>query len=129
MNEETPLSPEQEQIEKKLSEAFHLMCDGFPEPMQLCHKTHRIVAVNPAAEKYGRVPGANCARNCPSLKAGLCRRLLMTQKNRTTWFHLPAEGERRASTAYWIQIDGYPDYYLHFGIGITINYEANPTED
>ena len=30
---------EQEQIEKNLSEAFHLMYDGLPEPVQLCHKT------------------------------------------------------------------------------------------
>ena len=36
---------EQEQIEAKLSEAFHLMYDGLPEPVQLCHKTYRVVAV------------------------------------------------------------------------------------
>ena len=56
---------EQEQIETKLNEAFHLLCDAFPEPMQLCHKSHRVIAVNPAAEKYGRTVGQNCARGCP----------------------------------------------------------------
>ncbi len=50
---------EQEQIEAKLSEAFHLMYDGLPEPVQLCHKTYRVVAVNPACESYGRKPGCD----------------------------------------------------------------------
>ena len=52
---------EQEQIEKNLSEAFHLMYDGLPEPVQLCHKTYRVVAVNPAGATFGRVPGQICA--------------------------------------------------------------------
>jgi len=50
-----------EQIEKSLSEAFHLMYDGLPEPVQLCHKTYRVVAVNPAGETFGRSPGQVCA--------------------------------------------------------------------
>ena len=39
---------DQEELEAKLGEAFHLMYDGLPEPVQLCHKTYRVVAVNPA---------------------------------------------------------------------------------
>lgn len=126
---ENAVSPEQEQIEMKLSEAFHLLCDAFPEPMQLCHKSHRIVAVNPAAEKYGRVVGKNCARGCWGFKAGLCRHIQMMKENKTTWFHLPGEGERRPTTMYWVLLDGYPDYYLHFGVGVTIDYAAQPTEE
>ena len=51
MSNET-LPTEQEQIEKNLSEAFHLMYDGLPEPVQLCHKTYRVVSVNPAGAAY-----------------------------------------------------------------------------
>ena len=52
----------QNQIEEELSKAFHLLCDAFPEPMALCHRSHRVVAVNPAAVKYGRTAGSNCAQ-------------------------------------------------------------------
>ena len=55
----------QNQIEAELSKAFHLLCDAFPEPMALCHRSHRVIAVNPAAEKYGRIVGTNCAKGCP----------------------------------------------------------------
>ena len=61
----------QNQIEEELSKAFHLLCDPFPEPVALCHRTHRVIAVNPAAEKYDRTVGSNCAKGCPALKAGL----------------------------------------------------------
>ena len=32
----------QNQIEEELSKAFHLLCDAFPEPMALCHRSHRV---------------------------------------------------------------------------------------
>lgn len=120
---------EQEQIEKKLSEAFHLLCDVFPEPMQLCHKSHRVIAVNPAAEKYGRVVGQNCARGCPGFKAGLCRHKQMMDKGVASWFNYPGGDGRPNSTTFWIPVTGYPDYYFHFGIGVTIDYAATPTEE
>ena len=126
---ENAVSPEQEQIEKKLSEAFHLLCDAFPEPMQLCHKSHRVIAVNPAAEKYGRTVGQNCARGCPGFKAGLCRHKQMMDKGVASWFNYPGGDGRPNSTAFWIPVTGYPDYYFHFGIGVTIDYAATPTEE
>ena len=48
---------EQEELEAKLSEVFHLMYDGMLEPVQLCHKAYRVVAGNPACGRYGRMPG------------------------------------------------------------------------
>ena len=118
-----------EQTEAELSKAFHLLCDAFPEPMQLCHRTHRIIAVNPAAEAYGRVVGANCAKGCPGLRAGLCRHAQMMKKGKATWFHMPDSGNGRPSTAYWIPVTGHPDYYFHFGVGVTLDYAAKPTEE
>ena len=59
---------EQEQIEKSLGEAFHLMYDGLPEPVQLCHKTYRVIAVNPAGAAFGRVPGASYAASSRPLR-------------------------------------------------------------
>ena len=126
---EPAATSEQNQIEVELSKAFHLLCDAFPEPMALCHRTHRVVAVNPAAEKYGRIVGTNCAKGCPALKAGLCRQAQMVKKENATWIHLPDGGTGRPSTSYWIPVTGHPDYYFHFGIGITIDYAKNPTEE
>ena len=54
---EPAAASEQNRIEAELSKAFHLLCDAFPEPMALCHHTHRVIAVNPAADKYGRKAG------------------------------------------------------------------------
>ena len=120
---------EQNKIEEELSKAFHLLCDAFPEPMALCHRSHRVVAVNPAAEQYGRVVGTNCAKGCPALKAGLCRQAQMVKKEKATWIHLPDGGKGHPSTSYWIPVAGHPDYYFHFGIGITLDYAKNPTEE
>ncbi|MBR4667072.1 MAG: hypothetical protein IKO93_24620 [Lentisphaeria bacterium] len=119
----------QNQIEEELSKAFHLLCDAFPEPMALCHRSHRVISVNPAAVKYGRTAGSNCAQGCPGLKAGLCRQALMVKKEKTTWCHLPDGEDGHPSTSYWIPVTGQPDYYFHFGIGITIDYAKNPTEE
>ena len=119
----------QNQIEEELSKAFHLLCDSFPEPMALCHRSHRVIAVNPAADQYGRIVGSNCAKDCPALKAGLCRQALMVKKGKATWCHLSDGGNGRPSTSYWIPVTGHPDYYFHFGIGITIDYAKNPTEE
>ena len=58
MNDEkdTAATSEQNRIEEELSKAFHLLCDAFPEPMALCHRTHRVVAVNPggSSERIAR---------------------------------------------------------------------------
>ncbi|MCR4574858.1 MAG: hypothetical protein K5787_13960 [Lentisphaeria bacterium] len=126
---EQSVSSVQEQVEAELSKAFHLLCDAFPEPMALCHRTHRVVAVNPAAEAYGRVVGMNCARNCASLKAGLCRQAQMMKKGKATWCHLPAAEGRPEITSYWIPVTGHPDYYFHFGVGVTIDYAERSTEE
>ena len=120
---------EQEQTEATLSEAFHLMYDGLPEPVQLCHKTYRVVAVNPACERYGRKPGVVCAQGCPGLKAGLCRQAQMRKAGTTTWLYTEKTETTPRMTTFWIPVAGYPDYYVHFGIGVTIDFAARPTEE
>ena len=120
---------EQEQIEKNLSEAFHLMYDGLPEPVQLCHKTYRVVAVNPAGAAFGRLPGHICAQGCSSLKAGLCRQAQMRKAGVTTWCYAEKTEDAPRMITFWIPVAGNPDYYVHFGIGVTIDYAARPTEE
>ncbi|MBP5182424.1 MAG: hypothetical protein J6331_05295, partial [Lentisphaeria bacterium] len=63
------------------------------------------------------------------LKAGVCRQALMVKKGKATWRHLPDGGNGHPSTSCWIPVTGHPDYYFHFGIGITVDYAKNPTEE
>ena len=129
MNIDTDAKSGQEQIEVELSKAFHLMYDGFPEPVQLTHRTHRVVAVNPAMEKYGRTPGMNCARGCPGLKAGFCRHVQMMKKAKAAWLFGASAADKQPLPTYWIPVSGHPEYYIHYGIGVAIDYAAHPTED
>ena len=73
--------------------------------------------------------GRSTASGCPALKAGLCRQAQMVKKEKATWIHLPDGGNGHPSTSYWIPVAGHLDYYFHFGIGITIDYAKNPTEE
>ncbi len=120
---------EQEELEKQLSDAFHLMYDGLPEPAQLCYRTHRIVAVNPSGAAYGRVPGENCAKGCAGLKAGLCRHAQMLKNEKTTWLQMPKGEGGPMMTTFWIPVTGHPEYYIHFGIGVTIDYSVRKNEE
>lgn len=27
---------------------------------------------------------------------------------------------------YWLPVDGYPDIFIHFGVGVTIDYDEVP---
>jgi hypothetical protein len=55
--------------DQKVIEAFHLMCDSFPEPVMLIEKNRTILAINRAAEKDGRPLGIKCS-SMPPLSVG-----------------------------------------------------------
>ena len=44
----------QNQIEEELSKAFHLLCDPFPEPVALCHRT---IAWSPSTRPQRNMDG------------------------------------------------------------------------
>ena len=111
-------------IDSKVIEAFQLMWGNLPEPALLIHKSRKIVAVNAVSEKLGRVEGTTCASyGGPENHKG-CK------ANQVLANHQPAflkkkHGEKEI-IAYWLPLDGYPDFYVHFNIGVMIDYDAIP---
>jgi hypothetical protein len=111
------------QVDEKLLESFHLMWDHFPEGVQLADKSYKILAVNPAASLIGRKAGMICAKHGPPEAHKGCRAQEAAKEHKATWAASPAAqaGELGAVT-FWLPIDGYPDYLLHFAIGYSKNY-------
>ncbi len=108
-------------IDAKVIEAFKLMWGNFPEPATLVHKSREIIAVNAAGRDFGREEGLNCAKLGPEPHRGcLANQALATQKPA---FSKSKMGEREI-ISYWLPIEGYPEYFVHFGIGVTIDYDA-----
>ena len=52
----------------------------------------------------------------------------MRKSGVTTWLHTEKTENSPCATTFWIPVAGYPDYYVHFGIGVTIDFAARPTE-
>ena len=46
---------------EEIIRAFHLMWDGFPEPILLIKKSREIVAANKKAEAFGIKVGSKCS--------------------------------------------------------------------
>ncbi len=104
----------------KVIEAFNLMWGNFPEPVMLVHKTREILAVNEACRKAGGVAGDKCSeKGSPEQHQGcLANQALATQQAK----YLKTKSGAREVIGYWIPLTGYPDIYVHFGIGTMIDY-------
>lgn len=111
-------------VDSKVIEAFHLMWGNFPEPATLVHKSREVIAVNAACEVIGRVKGMNCATHgAPEAHRGcLANQALSAQQSA---FKKITFGEKEL-ISYWLPVDGYPELFVHFGVGVTINYDATP---
>lgn len=139
------------EIDPKLIEAFHLMYDHFPEPASLVHKSRLVMAVNPACQIIGRAPGMVCARQGAAeahrgCLAGEAVRLHRARHKKIR-IPVPASGEAGGASspapaappanprgpelspprfrdiiAFWLPVDGQPDFYIHFAVGATMDY-------
>lgn len=114
-------------VDSKVIEAFHLMWGNFPEPATLVHKSREVIAVNAACEVIGRVKSMNCATHgAPEAHRGcLADQALRAQQSA---FKKAKIGEREI-IAYWLPVDGYPELFVHFGVGVTIDYDAMPEKN
>jgi hypothetical protein len=110
--------------DKKLVEAFHLMFDHFPEGAQLAHKSKRVVAVNPACKAMGRDVGMICAEHGPPEGHTGCLAAEAVKKQRATYKKSDVSGGRE-STIFWLPVNGYPDFYIHFGVGYMKEYDIH----
>lgn len=105
--------------------AFHLMWGNFPEPTSLVHKSREVMAINKAYEKIGGLtPGMNCAKtgNPETHKLCLANKALATGE--ATYYHVENNG--KDLIAFWVPLTEYPEYFVHFGVGKTINFKEFP---
>lgn len=114
--------------DEKLIEAFHLMYDHFPEAAQLVHKSKRIVALNPACKAIGREGGMICARHGPPEAHNGCLADKTVKSHSAAWKTGPkTTSDGREPIIFWLPVDGYPDFYIHFAVGYK-NYVTPPVE-
>ncbi|MDR2945682.1 MAG: hypothetical protein LBV79_02910 [Candidatus Adiutrix sp.] len=99
-------------VEAKLAEAFHLMYDSFPGVAQLNHTSKRIVAVNPAARAFGRVEGMVCSQHGSPEQHQGCLAGKVARQGQSTC--LPPMADGTGLSVFWLPIEGYPEYYIHF---------------
>ena len=104
-------------------EAFHLMWDNFPEPASLVHKSREVMAVNKAHGALGYLkPGMNCSKTgAPGAHKGCLANQALASGEAVYAVVKPAAKE---IIAYWLPLDGHPEFFVHFGVGTTIDYKA-----
>ncbi len=108
-------------IDAKVIEAFELMWGSFPEPVMLIDQSREILAINDACRDAGGVPGVKCsALGSPdSHKGCLANAALVFQRAQYSKNSIGG----RDVIAFWMPVDGYPDIYVHFCVGATIDYD------
>ena len=104
-------------------DAFHLMWGNFPESVSLVHKSRQVMAVNKAMERQGIVkPGMTCAQiGTPEAHKG-CLANKALASGEAAFVHMPLPG--RDGVGFWIPLDDYPDFFVHFSVGLTIDYKT-----
>lgn len=108
-------------VEVKVIEAFNLMWGNFPEPVMLIHKSREILAVNKACSNLGGAPGAKCsATGSPEQHKGCLANQAIESKQAK---YSRGNSGGKEVIGYWIPLTDYPDIYVHFGVGVTINYD------
>ena len=109
-------------VDANVIDAFQLMWGSFPEPVTLVHKSREVIAVNAACESIGRVEGMNCATHgAPEAHKGcLANQALSTQQPA---FKKSKFGDREI-ISYWLPLAGYPELFIHFGVGVTLDYNT-----
>jgi len=107
------------EVTDDLRHHFHLFWDQFIFPVMLVHKSFTILDRNRAAEAIGCTPGTRCIdmgekkqhRGCLASKA------LREQTSKRSVEFVPEVG--RVIDSYWIPLEGYPEFYVHFAIDLT----------
>jgi hypothetical protein len=111
-------------IDTKVVEAFELMWGNFPEPVALVHKSREVIAVNAASASIGRVKGMNCTKHgAPEAHRGCLANQALARQQPTFAKQKSSDGSKEI-ICYWLPIDGYPEYFIHFGVGVTVDYDA-----
>jgi hypothetical protein len=112
-------------VDERLIKAFHLMYDNYPEAAQLAHKSKKVIAINPACQKIGREVGMICAQHGPASAHQGCLATMAITNQKPTWVYKEASKDHNETVIFWLPIDGYPDFYIHFACGSMLDYTKN----
>lgn len=109
--------------EQLLINAFMVLWDYYPEPVMLIDKKREIIALNKAGKDAGRFPGMKCSSLLPLANHKGCRANEALKKREYTY--RKRMGDFGDVVSFWLPIDGYPDYLVHFSVGATVKYDFN----
>lgn len=98
----------------QLIQAFHLMWDHLPAPCSLVNKGKEVIAVNPAAKAFGREVGMICSKHGPPELHKGCLAAKALSSHETQQIYSERDGKK--FTVFWMPIDGYDEYYIHFAV-------------
>lgn len=114
------------EVSPEMIKAFDVMWGNFPESVTLVHKSKEIVALNAACRALGREKGMFCSKlGSPEAHKGcLANRALAAGKP----MFKRIVSETRQLIAYWLPLEAYPDFYIHFSVnyvgGTVVDYDA-----
>jgi len=112
-------------IDQKILDAFHSMWGSFPEPVTLVHKSREVLAVNKACAGI-RTVGTKCStQGGPEAHRG-CKANKALASGQATYSKQDVNG--KPVIAYWLPVENEPDIFVHFGVGITIDYDATEAQ-
>lgn len=110
--------------DEKVIEAFQMMWGNFPDPVMLVHKSREILAVNEACSKAGGVSGIKCSSiGGPERHRGCLANQALASQQAT---YCKRESNGRSIIGYWLPLVGYPEIYVHLGVGTMIDYDQYP---
>lgn len=118
----------QHPLPESVVSAFHMMWGNFPENVTLVHKSKEIIAVNKAGAKLGICkPGIKCSSigGTGAHKGCLAHKALAAHEP----VHVYMPMSDGYSVGFWIPLDEHPDYFLHFSVGLSINYRTGEARD
>ena len=100
---------------KNIIDAFYLIWENYPEPAMLVHKNEQVAAANPACSGQGH------KIHCLSLDYGVTPKQNQELAGQALADQRPMFVKKRRKqaeiTIYWMPVNGYPDYYIHFIAG------------
>ena len=109
-------------LPQNVIDAFHLMWNGFPEPVTLTHKSFQVMAVNRAAVESGLQPGIFCNKiGKPEMHKG-CKAQKCVRDGQSQY--LAVQLPDHEAVGFWLAVEGHPDFFIHFTVGASLNYKT-----
>ena len=90
---------------------------------EMCIRDSNIIAANKVAPSTGRIEGNKCALVEPLEQHKGCRAEEAWKNGEASY--RKKVGKLGDVVSFWIPVDGYPDYLVHFSVGSIQKYEYN----